>query len=143
MPPIFSKKRAKKGKLAKKFGDIKTKREFPASFNIFFFLVLIGITIFLLAGGLYDLVNKPPMVISIGESSSFFIPNMGSQTVSESIFTGMLTIIGIGGLIIASHSLKPGQNARISSMVLIVSMVMLIFGVIGLQLIFAAKFGNI
>lgn len=138
---IFLKKKTKKEKLAKKFGAVKPRKEAPKILNVLLFLIIISVMIFLLVGGLYDVFNRPPMIISRGESFSFFIPSMGSQTISESIFTAMLTIIGVGGLIIAYKSVKSGRTSRLVSIALIGSMIMLIIGVLGLQLLFAVKVG--
>lgn len=142
MPPIYSKKKARKGKLAKKFGAVKAKREVPEVLNVALLLVVISITIFLLVGGLYDTFARPPMVISTNQRMSFFIPfDTSSQTLSESIFTAMLSAVGAGGLMIAYKSIKSGRTARLTSIALIGGMAMLIIGVLGIQLLLKAKIG--
>ena len=142
MPPIYSKKKARKEKLAKKFGAVKAKRETPEVLNVALILAVISITIFLLVGGLYDAFTRPPMIISTNERWSFFIPyDTSSQTISESIFTAMLSAVGAGGLMIAYKSIKSGRTARLTSIALIGGMVMLIIGVLGIQLLLAAKIG--
>ena len=71
----------------------------PSWFIIF--IVVVGLAVFFLAGGIYDLLEKPVSLLprSGQQGYTFIYPGgIGGQTLNESILSALLYVIGLAGL---------------------------------------------
>jgi uncharacterized membrane protein len=142
---IYSKKRkAKKAKLARKFGAVpQTKRRLPEISPNWLFIVLLAVVVFLISGGIYDLISEAPVLIQLGETVYFYVPrDMNSQTIAESMFFSILLVLGILGGYLASRTLHSSTRKE-SSFIAVLSIVLILISVFGSYLLLELKIPGI
>ena len=83
---------------------------------------LILIVIFLLGGGIYDIVTMPPPYWVYGGTINFFYPSLGFQLLGESVIVMILYAIGTAGLLIIYHSIRYVNNPRQAAIALFVGL---------------------
>ncbi|RLI05388.1 hypothetical protein DRO26_02350 [Candidatus Bathyarchaeota archaeon] len=139
MQPISSKKKAKKLKLKRKFGAATPRQKYVDFLSSTLLFVLLAFVIFLLGGGLYDLVESPPPLITIGRRVFFYFPyDLSNQVILESLFSMILFGLGFVGALLAGKSVKY-SNRRLASMVLIGGMILFLLGFLGVYLVMKLK----
>jgi hypothetical protein len=76
-------------------------------------IVVVGATVFLLGGGVYDFLVKP-LVAFISQSGEVlaFYPGLNDQFILGSIIVMILYVLGFVGFIIAYRSTKYAYNPR-------------------------------
>ncbi|MGA2238395.1 MAG: hypothetical protein ABSG74_04215 [Candidatus Bathyarchaeia archaeon] len=87
------------------------------------FLATICIAAFFLAGGIYDLLEKPVSLLptSTSQGWTFIYPNgLGAQTLNESILAGMLYLIGLSGFYMLYRSTRFAYRPRNAYILLII-----------------------
>ncbi|OYT56155.1 MAG: hypothetical protein B6U77_00410 [Candidatus Hecatellales archaeon ex4484_218] len=83
LQPIFSKKKGKK--LKRKF-KIEVRRRYLDYLPKILVLILLAIAVFFISGGLYNLVVRPPPILTAGDRIYFFIPyRLDEQLIGESL----------------------------------------------------------
>lgn len=90
------------------------------------FIVVIGLTVFLLAGGVYDLLEKPVSLLprsSQGGWTFIYPSGIGEQTLNESILSALLYLIGLGGLYMLFRSTRFAYRPRNAYILLMVGFV--------------------
>jgi hypothetical protein len=93
---------------------------------IILFLVVVAVATFFLAGGIYDLLEKPVSLLPrSGEQGWTFIypAGIGEQTLNESILSGMLYLIGLAGLYMLFRSTRFAYRPRNAYILLIIGFV--------------------
>lgn len=98
---------------------------FKPSWLIIFFVV-IGLAIFFLAGGIYDLLEKPVSLLPRASQQgwTFIYPGgIGGQTLNESILSAMLYTIGVAGLYMLFRSTRFAYRPRNAYILLILGLV--------------------
>jgi len=93
----------------------------PSWFIIF--IVVVGLATFFLAGGIYDLLEKPVSLLpKSGERGWTFIYPSGfaGQTLNESILSALLYLIGMSGLYMLFRSTRFAYRPRNAYILLIV-----------------------
>ena len=93
----------------------------PSWFIIF--IVVVGLATFFLAGGIYDLLEKPVSLLPrSGERGWTFIypSGLSGQTLNESILSALLYLIGMSGLYMLFRSTRFAYRPRNAYILLIV-----------------------
>ena len=88
-------------------------------------LVAVAASIFLLGGGVYDIIVKPPLV-SKWKLKPFVDYRLNEQVLSESIIVMLLYTIGFVGLVTMYLSTKYVYNPRQAIVLLLVGAVLVI-----------------
>lgn len=85
-------------------------------------LAVVGLATFLLAGGVYDLLEKPVSLLPRASQQgwTFIYPGgIGGQTLNESILSALLYLIGLGGLYMLFRSTRYAYRPRNAYILLI------------------------
>ena len=92
----------------------------PSWFIIF--IVVVGLATFFLAGGIYDLLEKPVSLLPRASQQgwTFIYPGgLGGQTLNESILSAILYLIGLSGLYLLFRSTRFAYRPRNAYLLLI------------------------
>jgi hypothetical protein len=87
---------------------------FKGSWTLLFFVVL-GLATFFLAGGIYDLLEKPVSLLPRASQQgwTFIYPGgLGGQTLNESILSAILYLIGLSGFYMLFRSTRFAYRPR-------------------------------
>jgi hypothetical protein len=79
------------------------------------FIVVVGLATFFLAGGVYDLLEKPVSLLPRASQQgwTFIYPGgLGGQTLNESILSAILYLIGLSGLYLLFRSTRFAYRPR-------------------------------
>jgi hypothetical protein len=82
--------------------------------------VVIGVSILLLGGLVYDIVNQPYPAIYYNSRFYFMYPSLSEQFVFDTVISGILYAIGFIGLYAIYHSAKSVYAPRQAYMTMIV-----------------------
>ena len=90
------------------------------------FIVVVGLSVFFLAGGIYDLLEKPVSLLPRASERgwTFIYPGgIGGQTLNESILSALLYMIGMAGLYMLFRSTRFAYRPRNAYILLILGFV--------------------
>jgi len=90
------------------------------------FAIVVGLAVFFLAGGIYDLLEKPVSLLPRPSQQgwTFIYPGgLGGQTLNESILSAILYMIGLGGLYMLFRSTRYAYRPRNAYILLIIGFV--------------------
>jgi hypothetical protein len=88
--------------------------------------VAIGLATFFLAGGIYDLLEKPVSLLprSTSQGWTFIYPGgLGGQTLNESLLSGILYLLGLSGFYMMYRSTRFAYRPRNAYILLIIGFV--------------------
>jgi hypothetical protein len=88
--------------------------------------VAISLATFFLAGGIYDLLEKPVSLLprSTSQGWTFIYPGgLGAQTLNESILSGILYLLGLSGFYMLYRSTRFAYRPRNAYILLIIGFV--------------------
>ena len=104
--------------------------------------VAIGITVFLMGGGVYDLLVKP-IVAYISQSGEVlaFYPGLNDQFVLGSLIIMILYALGVTGFLIAYRSTKYAYNPRQAYRFLLIGCAMILIAYFFVEQRIATLFG--
>jgi len=86
--------------------------------------VVAGFSIFLLGGGIYDILEKPLLGIPIGRRILFFYPGtLSEQTILDSMFAMTSYFFGILGILLMYQSTRYAYRPRQAFMLLLIGAV--------------------
>jgi len=90
--------------------------------SIFLMAVIVaGASIFLLGGGIYDILEQPLIGIPMGRKILFFYPGtLSDQTILDSMFAMMSYLFGAVGILVMYQSTKYAYRPRQAFMLLLV-----------------------
>jgi uncharacterized membrane protein len=94
--------------------------------------IIIAFTIFVSAGGVYDILNSAPAIVvnqNTGEMSS--VADINGQTLTESIFSMIMITFMFVGLFAAHRSMGVAYDRRKANSMLILGIAMIILGISG------------
>jgi len=96
-------------------------------------VLLIFASIFILSGGIYDIMEKPLAVIPGSEQYwTFYVPNdISRQTLNESLIALFLYAAGISGFFLAYWSTRYVYRPRQASILLLIGTVMIVLAFFG------------
>lgn len=109
-------------------------------------ILLIAVTvtaasIFLLGGGIYDLLEQPAFAIFIQGRPYFAYPySLSEQFLGESMFVMILYSLGATGLLITYQSTKYAYRPRQAFMLLMLGVLLIIIAYIFVEYAFIARF---
>ena len=84
-------------------------------------LIVAGASIFLLGGGIYDIIEKPLLGIPVGQRILFFYPgSLSQQTILDSLYAMISYAFGVVGILVMYQSTKYAYRPRQAFMLLIV-----------------------
>ena len=90
------------------------------------FLAAISLATFFLAGGIYDLLEKPVSLLprSTSQGWTFIYPGgLGAQTLNESILSAILYLLGLSGFYMLYRSTRFAYRPRNAYILLIIGFV--------------------
>jgi hypothetical protein len=88
--------------------------------------VVTAFSLFLMAGGVYDILEKPLSAISWGSGILFFYPNLQGQFLNESIGVMISYAIGAVGILLMYQSTKYAYKPRQAYMMLLSGVVLIL-----------------
>jgi len=105
-------------------------------------VITVGVSLFLFAGGVYDLLIQPIVAIvgSTGRIISFYPYGITDQLLLESIIIMIFYAMGVAGFIIAYRSTKHASNPRQAYRFLLVGVALLLIAYILLEQNLLASF---
>jgi BarA-like signal transduction histidine kinase len=95
--------------------------------------IAIALAVFLLGGGLYDIIMKPLPAVYYGGRFIFLYPQLSEQFISDSIVAMIVYSLGIVGLITMYQSTKYIYKPRQAYMMLIIGVALLLLAYIFLE----------
>ncbi len=97
-------------------------------------IIALAITIFMLGGGLYDVVMKPlPSVYTQSRGFLFLYPQLSEQFISDSIIAATLYVLGVVGLLAIYQSTKYAYRPRQAYMTFLVGALLLFMAYVVLE----------
>lgn len=102
--------------------------EFPK--RIISILVILFGT-FVVGGGIYNLLENPPTLVPSGGRWSTIHPYMSEQTLNESIFIMIMTLVSFGGLYLGYRSTNERYEKKKANRYMLIGLGLLLLGVIG------------
>jgi hypothetical protein len=95
-------------------------------------VLLIGLSIFILGGGVYDIMERPSHEL-------FFYPGMSDQFLNESLIFMLFLVMGMSGGILAFRSTRYTYRPREAKMVLLIGFALLVVAFLGTEVILSLK----
>ena len=95
-------------------------------------ILLIGFSIFILGGGVYDIMERPSNEI-------FFFPGLSGQFLNESLIFMLFLIMGMIGGLLAFRSTRYTYRPREAKMFLLIGLALLVVAFIGTEMILSLK----
>lgn len=108
--------------LRRTYGKIVTAK--PSTFIVA--IIVVALSVFLLGGGIYDLLVHPLSVIPYGSGVLFFYPGLQQQVVVESVGVMITYAMGFAGILLMYQSTKYAYKPRQAFMMLLVGVVLIV-----------------
>ena len=84
-------------------------------------IIIAGVSIFLLGGGIYDILEQPLLGIPMGRRILFFYPgSLSEQTILDSMYAMLSYLFGVVGILAMYQSTKYAYRPRQAYMMLFV-----------------------
>jgi hypothetical protein len=115
--------------LSKWFSKISTAR--PSTFIIT--IAVLGVSFFLLGGGLYDIIVQPLPSYYNGKQFFFLYPGLSDQFLFDTVLAGIVYIVGFIGLLSIYQSSRHAYNRRQAYMMMILGVTLLIISYLFLE----------
>jgi len=103
--------------------------------------IIAGISVFLLGGGVYDILEKPLVAIPIGSTRIlFFYPGtVQEQTILDSFFVMISYFLGLVGLLLVYQSTRYAYKPRQAFMLLLVGAMFIVIAYFNIENLIYAK----
>ena len=98
-----------------------------------FIVIAIGFTTFLLGGGLLTIITQPPVTYYDGSRFYFIFPSMDQQFGMDTVFSALLYVTGLIGLLLIYRSTKNAYKPRQAYMTLIIGVALIILAYLFLE----------
>jgi hypothetical protein len=95
-------------------------------------ILLMGFSIFVLGGGIYDIMQRPSHEL-------FFYPGMSDQFLNESLIFMLFLVMGIIGGLLAFRSTRYTYRPREAKMFLLIGLALLVVSFLGTEIILSLK----
>jgi hypothetical protein len=102
-------------------------------------LLISALSLFLLAGGVYNIIFQPPVFLSSSDYIIFYTYGLHEQIWGESIIAILLFSLGAGGGYLTHRSTRYVYKPREATMLLIIGIIMLFIAFIGCEYIIMLK----
>jgi hypothetical protein len=103
--------------------------------NLILPLVAIGVAVFLLGGGLYDIIMKPLPAVYYQGRFLFIYPQLTEQFIGDSIVVMTVYSLGVAGLLVVYQSTKSIYKPRQAYMMLLMGACLLLLAYVFLEAI--------
>ncbi len=105
-------------------------------------IVALAIVVFILAGGVYDLLEHPISLLPTPSGYSVLISGtLGQQTLNESLIAGFLYMLGLGGLYMLLRSTRFAYRPRNAYLLLMLGTLTVLIVVYYSNALIVAKIG--
>jgi len=101
--------------------------------------VLVVVAIFILGGGVYDIMETPISVLPTPSNPVWYFQGMTAQTLNESFIFILFLIIGISGGYLAFRSTRRAYRPREARLFLAIGVAMMVVAFIGSEVIITWK----
>ena len=98
-----------------------------------FSLIVIAFATFLFGGGLLTIIDRPAVVVYAGNRFYFLYPTLDGQFVMDTVFSAMLYVIGLVGLLLIYRSTKSAFKPRQAYMGMIIGVTLVLLAYIFLE----------
>jgi len=102
-------------------------------------LIGVGLTVFLLGGGLYDLIVRPYSAVYSSGRFIFLYPQLSEQFITDSIVAMTLYVFGFTGFVLVYQSTKYAYKPRQAYLMFIVGVTLMIIAYIGFETVIHLK----
>lgn len=103
--------------------------------NLILPLIAIGVAVFLLGGGLYDIIMKPLPAVYYQGRFLFIYPQLTEQFIGDSIVVMTVYSLGVAGLLVVYQSTKSIYKPRQAYMMLLMGVSLLLLAYVFLEAI--------
>ena len=104
-------------------------------------ILISALSLFLLAGGVYNIIFQPPVLLSSSNYIIFYTYSLHEQIWGESIIAFLLFSLGAGGGYLAHRSTRYVYKPREATMLLVIGVIMLFLAFIGCEYVIWLKRG--
>ena len=103
--------------------------------NLVMTILVLGVSIFLLGGGLYDIIVQPLPALYYEPARRFYFlyPEIGSQFLFDTVLSVVLYVVGFVGLLSIYQSAKHAYNPRQAYMTLVLGISLLLVSYLFLE----------
>ena len=101
--------------------------------------LLIAVSIFILGGGVYDIMEKPLTVLPTPSNPIFYYPGMTDQLLNESLIFSLFLVMGIGGGFVAYRSTRYAYRPREAKMLLLIGVSLMLVAFLGCEILMTWK----
>jgi len=101
--------------------------------------IVTAFSLFLLAGGIYDILEQPLSAIFFSGRVLFFYPYLQAQVIVESIGVMIAYAMGVAGILLMYQSTKYAYKPRQAFMMLLSGVVLILFAYIYIENLVFAK----
>jgi OST3 / OST6 family, transporter family len=96
-------------------------------------VVVMGTALFLLGGGLYDIINQPLPAVYYNSRFYFLYPSVSEQFLFDTVVSVMLYLVGFVGLLTLYQSSRHAYNPRQAYMTMIIGATLLLIAYLFLE----------
>ena len=107
--------------------------------NLLIPILAVAFAVFLFAGGIYDLIQKPLAAVYYNNAFLFLNPYLTEQFISDSVLAAIIYSMGVVGLIVVYQSTRYIYKPRQAYMMLIIGLALAIMAYIFLQVAIQVK----
>jgi len=105
--------------------------------------LVIAIVAFILAGGIYDILERPITLLPTTGGYKVLIPGtLGQQTLNESLIAGFLYVLGLAGLYMLLRSTRYAYRPRNAYLLLIIGTLVVLLVVFYSNSLITQKIGG-
>ena len=106
-------------------------------------VIMIAASVFLLAGGVYNLLERPLLLWWTGERFIFYFPySLNEQFVLESLFIMIFYALGAVGLLLTYQSTKYAYRPRQAFVLLLTGSLLILAAYICVEYVFTGRFSG-
>lgn len=102
-------------------------------------IAVLGVAIFLLAGGLYDIINQPLPAVYYNSRFYFLYPSLSEQFIFDTVVSGILYVLGFVGLLAIYQSSRHAYNQRQAYMTMIIGSSLLLIAYLFIEYFIQVK----
>jgi len=103
--------------------------------------ILTAVMLLLFAGGVYDIMIQPLVLVPTASSPIFYYYGLGEQSWSESFIAILLFAIGSAGGFLSYRSTRYAYKPGEAAMLLAIGIIMMFLAFVGLEYVIRAKIG--
>lgn len=112
-------------------------------FTIILYIAIVAFTVFVIAGGIYDILEKPLAILPKGSGWTFiYSGSINIQTLNESIVSAIIYIMGILGFYMILRSTKLIYRPRQAYIMLVIGLFVTLVSVYYAFMLIQAKIGT-